>query len=99
MFHNGSNYHYHFTIKELAEEFEGQFEYFTEKYKTFSVPIKKENENHKTITYEIKFLESLIFMASLLSSLADNLVEGLRKEKCKNCKSDLEYMAGNGGSL
>ena len=38
-------------------------------------------------------------MASLLSSLADNLVEGLHKEKCKNCKSDLEYMAGNGGSL
>ena len=60
---------------------------------------KKKNENHKTITYEIKFLESLIFMASLLSSLADNLVEGLHKEKCKNCKSDLEYMAGNGGSL
>ena len=26
MFHNGSNYDYHFIIKELAEEFEGQFE-------------------------------------------------------------------------
>ena len=34
-------------IKELAEEFEGQFECLgqnTEKYMTFSVPIKKELE-------------------------------------------------------
>ena len=36
---------YHFIIKELAEEFEGEFECFgenTEKCITFSVPIKKE---------------------------------------------------------
>ena len=26
MFHNGSTYDYHFIIKELAEEFEGEFE-------------------------------------------------------------------------
>ena len=26
VFHNGSNYDYHFIIKELANEFEGQFE-------------------------------------------------------------------------
>lgn len=26
-FYNGSKYHYHFIIKELAEEFEGQFEW------------------------------------------------------------------------
>ena len=25
IFHKGSNYNYHFTIKELANEFEGQF--------------------------------------------------------------------------
>ena len=25
-FHNGSNYDYHFIIKELANEFDGQFE-------------------------------------------------------------------------
>ena len=45
MFHNGSNYDYHFTIKELAEEFEGEFECLgenTEKHITFSVPIKRE---------------------------------------------------------
>ena len=34
----GSNYDYHFIIKELAKEFEGKIECFgenTEKYKTF----------------------------------------------------------------
>ena len=44
---NGSNYDYHFIIKELANKFGGQFECFgekTEKYKTFSVPIKKKIE-------------------------------------------------------
>ena len=37
VFHNGSNYRYHFIIKELANEFEGKFEDFVgniEKYKT-----------------------------------------------------------------
>ena len=45
VFHNGSTYDYHFITKELAEEFEGEFECLgenTEKYITFSVPIKKE---------------------------------------------------------
>ena len=44
-FHNGLNYDYHFIIKELANEFEGQLERLgenTEKYKTFSVSIEKE---------------------------------------------------------
>ena len=38
--HNGSTYDYHFIIKDLAEEFEGEFECLggnTEKYITFSV--------------------------------------------------------------
>ena len=38
VFHNGSAYDYHFIIKELAKEFESQFEYLggnTEKYITF----------------------------------------------------------------
>ena len=45
VFRNGSTYDYHFIIKELAEEFEGQFECLgenTEKHITFPVPIKKE---------------------------------------------------------
>ena len=45
IFNNGSDYDYHFIIKELANNFEGQFEGLaenTEKYKTFSVPAEKE---------------------------------------------------------
>ena len=67
VFHNGSNYDYHFIIKELANEFEGKFDCLgenTEKYKTFSIPIEKDvtktdkdgNESVVTISYKIKFI-------------------------------------------
>ena len=52
VFHNGSTYDYHFIIKKLAKELEGEFECLwenTEKYITFSVPLK-ENDNGKKIT-------------------------------------------------
>ena len=44
VFHNRSNYHYHFIITELAEEFQKQFICLgenTEKYITCKVPIKR----------------------------------------------------------
>ena len=44
VFHNGSTYDYHFIIKELVKEFDGNFECLgenTEKHVTFSVPLKK----------------------------------------------------------
>ena len=41
VFHNGSNYDYHFIIIELAEEFKKQFTCLGEKYITFTVPIRK----------------------------------------------------------
>ena len=47
VFHNGPTYDYHFIIKELVKEFEGNFECLgenTEKYITFSVPLKKKIE-------------------------------------------------------
>ena len=52
VFHNGSTYDYHFIIKQLAREFKGNFECLgenTEKYITFTVPIKKvlDNDNDK----------------------------------------------------
>ena len=62
VFRNGSIYDYHFIIKELVKEFEGNFECLggnTEKYITFSVPIKKKIENKDLeITYKIKFIDS-----------------------------------------
>ena len=54
VFHNGSTYDYHFVINQLAKEFDGQLECLgenREKYIIFSVPIKKEIDNDKTITY------------------------------------------------
>ena len=95
MFHNGSTYDYHFIIKELAEESEGQFEYLgenTEKYITFSVPIKKELDNGKLITFKIKFSDSFRFMSSSLSNLVDNFSQELHSDKCTDCKSCLDYM-------
>ena len=44
VFHNGSTYDYHFTIKELPRKFKGYFHCLgenTEKYISFSVPIEK----------------------------------------------------------
>ena len=64
----------------------------TEKYITFSVPIKKELDNDKLITYKIKFIDSFRFMPSSLSNLIDNLSEGLQSDTCTDCKSCLNYM-------
>ena len=86
VFHNGSTYDYHFIIKQLAREFKGNFECRwenTEKYITFSVPIKKEHEIGKTTTYKLKFIDSCRFMQSSLSNLVDNLSEINNKEHNK----------------
>ena len=65
----------------------------TEKYITFSVPIKKKIENKNIeITYKIKFIDSYRFMATSLSRLIDNLTEGIHGDKCVDCKSHLSYM-------
>ena len=101
-FHNDSTYDYHFIIKELAEEFEGQFECLgenPENHITFSVQIKKELDNGKTITYKIKFIDSFRFMSSSLSSLADNSSEGYHNHKCTNCKSCLDYISAKDNQL
>ena len=96
VFHNGSIYHYHFIIKELMEEFEGNFECLgenTEKYMTFVVPIKKKIENKDLeITYKIKFIDSYRFMASSLSKLVDNLSDGIHNNKGSDCGSNLDYL-------
>ena len=95
-FHNGSTYDYHFIIKELVKEFDGNFECLgenTEKYITFSVPIKKKIENKDIeITYKIKFIDSYRFMATSLSKLVHNLAEDIHGDKRVDCKSDLSYM-------
>ena len=95
IFHNGSTYDYHFIIKELAREFDGNFECLgenTEKYRTFSVPIKKKIEENMDITYKIKFIDSFRFMATSLSKLVDNLTDNIHNDKCIKCKSYLYFV-------
>ena len=100
MFHNGFTYDYHFKIKELAEEFEEEFECLgedTKKYITFSVPIKKEttkkdkngNDKITKISYEVKFIDSCTLVSTSLSNLVSNLSKGLHNDRCIDCKSCL----------
>ena len=102
VFHNGSNYDYHFIIKELAKLFEEEYECLrenTEKYKPFSVQIEKEvtkidkdrKESVVTISHKIKFIDSARFMASSLSNLVHNLAERIHNTKCKDWDCFLEY--------
>ena len=72
----------------------------TEKYITFSVPIKKEvtkkdkdgNDKITKISCKIKFIESYRFISTSLSNLVNNLSEGVHNDKCTNCKSCLDYL-------
>ena len=95
-FHNGSTYDYHFIIRELASEFDGNFECLgenTEKYITFSVPVKKRIENKNIdITCKIKFIDSFRFMATSLSKLVDNLTENIHNDKCLKFMSNLCFV-------
>ena len=99
IFHNGSSHDCHFITKGLAEEFEGEFECLgenKEKYITFSVSIKKESNEGGTIIYKIKFIDSLRFMSTSLSSLVDNLSVGIHNGgKCAYCSSSLEQKMVN----
>ena len=104
VFHNGSSYDYHFIIKGLAEESDGDFECLgenKEKYRTFSVPIKKESNEDDTIIYIIKFIDSFRFMSTSLSTLVDNLSNKIIENgKCASCKSYLEFIKiRKGGTL
>ena len=99
IFYDCSTYDYHLIIKELAKEFEGELECLgenTEKYITFSVPIKKEitkkdkDDNDKIIkiSYKIKFIVRFRFTSSSLSSLVDNLAD----INCEKCDNKREYI-------
>ena len=74
----------------MTKEFKGYFECLgenTEKYITFSVPIKKVLDNDKTVTYKLKFIDSYRFMEDSLSNLVDNL-SGIDNKKPENKFTD-----------
>ena len=55
-----------------------------EKYITFSVPIKKECDNNKTITYRIKFIDSFSLMPDSLSNLVNTTSGIFNSIECKS---------------
>ena len=63
----------------------------TPKYITFSVPIRKKIHNGKTIAYKLKFIDSFRFISTSLSKLVKYLSEKHHSDKCKDCKSNLDY--------
>ena len=52
-----------------------------EKYITFSVPIKKECDDGKTIAYKLRFIDSFRF----ISELVDNMSGKFNSIECKSC--------------
>ena len=94
VFNKGSNYDYHFIIKELAEESKKQFTSLgekTEKYITFTVPIEKKviriDKNREKVTksksYISKFINSAKLMASSLLNHVNNLSDRIHRIKYK----------------
>ena len=91
IFHNGSKYDSHFVIKKLAEEFKSDFECLgenTEKYITFSVPLKKENDNGEIITYKLILiaidlcqLHYQILLITYLEFMIKNLKNAWKEKK------------------
>ena len=81
VFHNGSHYDYHITIKELANEFQGNLNVLGKLHKStklfFFLSIEKEvvkidkDGNETVVTMSYKIIER--FMATSLSNLLDNL--------------------------
>ena len=46
-----------------------------------TVPINKESENNKTITYKIKLIDSFRFISSSLLNLVNNPLRGIHNNK------------------
>ena len=93
IFHKGSTCDYHFIIKQLVKELMVNLnaqEKIQKNLLLFS--IKKELDNLKTITHKLKFIDSFRFMSTLLSSLSDNLLDGLHCNTFIDCKSSLDYI-------
>ena len=93
--HNAS-YDTHFILNQLAIEFKGEPNCIgdnMEKYITFSVPIKKECDNNKTITFKLKFIDSFRFMRDSLSNLVNNTSGIFNSIECKSCIEKIKIIS------
>ena len=73
---------------QLAEKCKGEINCIgenMEKYITFSVPIKKECDDGKTITRKLRFIDSFRFISTSLSELVDNVSGIFSGIECKSC--------------
>ena len=85
--HNPS-YDPSFIINQLAEAFKGELYCIgenMEKYITFTVAIKKECDDGKTIAYKLRSIGSFRFMSTSLSELVDNMSGKFNSMQCKSC--------------
>ena len=76
VFHDGSIYDYHFIIKQLVREFKYYLEFLgenTEKYITFSVPIKKEHDNGKQLKKNMTMVKQLKNNMTMVKQLKKNM--------------------------
>ena len=87
VFHNGSNYDYHFVIKEKAKQVDGLecIGENSEKYITFKALFNKQCKNGKKVTYKLKFIDSFRFTLDSLQNFVDNLTE---LNKCGECSKE-----------
>ena len=97
VFHNGSNYDYHFIMKKLGSKFKVQFKSLKKYRKAQNIfrsnkKITKIDKNgHKSVaTISYKIIDNTRFMASLWLNLVDDIAQGIQKIKCKYCNSFLE---------
>ena len=93
IFHNGSNYDFNLLIEEFAKEYKSDINCIplnTDKYMSFSVPIKKEviepkdddkKVKEKVLTYSLRLIDSAKHMGRGKTTLDDNLSD-LAVYKC-----------------
>ena len=88
-----ASYDTHFIINQLSEEFKGELNCIgknMEKYINFSVPIKKECQDGKTVTCKLRFIDSFRFMATSLSELFDNMSGIFNSIERKSCIENIQ---------
>ena len=88
--HNAT-YDTHFIINQLAEEFKGELNSLLEKiWKniSLSVPIKKNYDDGKTITYKLSFIDSFGFMPTSFSEVVDNMSGNFNSIGWKSCREN-----------
>ena len=102
--HNGSTYDYHFKIKELVKEFDGNFECLgenTEKYITFSVPIKIKaiQDNKQPLISDNDYKNKLLFSKEreIFKDIYNKRLDKIEELNNKIDYDNLKYVVASSG--